>query len=189
MPAAPALTLNSLMARFRAVSGLEAHFREEKKMAILAAPLESEGTIYFAAPDRLVRQTRFPTASKLVVDSNELRFGDASGSQAIPLEGNPVVRLFVDAFVKVLAGDAVALQRIFDIELHPAALGWSLDLKPKLAPMTSVIERLRIEGRDVVVDKMIVRETDGDETTTVFSAVDARRRFGPEEKARIFSAP
>jgi hypothetical protein len=177
------------MEQFRAVEGLEAQFREEKKMAILAVPLVSEGTIEFAAPDRLVRETTSPAASKLLVDSKQLRFSDVGGSQSIPLEGNPVVRLFVDAFVKVLAGDRAALEKIFAIELHAVGKGWSMTLTPRLEPMKSVIARMQLEGNGVVVNQMRLVEVEGDETVTVFRAVNTQRHFSPAESARIFGAP
>ncbi len=190
-PTGPAssLTIDSLMAEFRAVEGLEAQFREEKKMAILAVPLVSEGTIDFAAPDRLVRETTSPAVSKLLVDSKQLRFSDVGGSQSIPLEGNPVVRLFVDAFVKVLAGDRAALEKIFAIELHAVGKGWSMTLTPRLEPMKSVIARMQLDGSGVVMSQMRLIEVEGDETVTVFRAVNTHRRFSAEESARIFGAP
>ena len=179
-------SLAALLARFRELPGLEARFHEVKKLALLKAPLISEGTIHFAPPDRLARRTTRPAASTLVVDAHQVRFGDAEGSQSIPLDGNPVVRLFVDAFLKVLAGDREALERIFAIELRASARGWAMALEPRLAPMTDVIERILLEGRGAVVSRMVVREKDGDETVTTFSAVDVGRRYTAEEKARLF---
>jgi outer membrane lipoprotein-sorting protein len=180
------VSLAALLARFRALPGLEARFHEVKKLALLKAPLISEGTIHYAPPDRLARQTTRPAASTLIVDAREVRFVDAEGSQSIPLEGNPVVRLFVDAFLKVLAGDRGALERIFAIELRGSAGGWVMTLSPRLAPMTEVIERIVLEGRGAVLSRMVIREKEGDETVTLFSSVDVERRYTAEEKARVF---
>jgi outer membrane lipoprotein-sorting protein len=180
------VSLAGLLARFRALPGLEARFHEVKKLALLKAPLISEGTIHFLPPDRLARQTTSPAASTLIVDAQQVRFVDAESSQSIPLEGNPVVRLFVDAFLKVLAGDRGALERIFAIELRGSARGWTMELAPRLAPMTEVIERIVLEGRGAVVSKMVVREKDGDETVTTYSSVDIERRYTAEERARVF---
>jgi len=180
------VSLGALLARFRALPGLEARFHEVKKLALLKAPLISEGTIHYAPPDRLARQTTRPVASTLVVDAREVRFGDAEGSQSIPLEGNPVVRLFVDAFLKVLAGDRGALERIFAIDLRASARGWVMTLEPRLAPMTEVIERIVLEGKGAVLSRMVIREKEGDETVTIFSSVDVERRYSAEEKARVF---
>jgi hypothetical protein len=180
------VSLGALLARFRALPGLEARFHEVKKLALLKAPLISEGTIHYAPPDRLARQTTRPAVSALIVDAREVRFGDAEGSRSIPLEGNPVVRLFVDAFVKVLAGDRGALERIFAIELRGSVRGWAMTLSPRLAPMTEVIERIVLEGRGAVLSRMVIREKEGDETVTIFSSVDIERHYTAEEKARVF---
>ncbi len=173
------VSLAALLARFRALPGLEARFHEVKKLAL-------EGTICYAPPDLLARQTTRPAASTLIVDAQQVRFVDAEGSQSIPLEGNPVVRLFVDAFLKVLAGDRGALERIFAIGLRPSDRGWAMTLEPRLAPMTEVIERIVLEGRGAVIARLVVREKDGDETVTLFSSVDVERRYTAEEKARVF---
>jgi hypothetical protein len=61
---------------------------------------------------------------------------------------------------------------------------WTLRLRPRVAPMTQVIERVEITGRDVVLETMTVVEVGGDETITTFSEVDAHRRFTPEELTR-----
>jgi outer membrane lipoprotein-sorting protein len=183
------LSVDSLLSRFRALPGLQANFHETKKLTLLKAPLTSEGTIHFAPPDRLARHTTGPAESMLIVDSHEVRFGDAESSQAISLSGNPVVRLFVDAFLKVLEGDKTALEKIFTIELKPSGAGWIMVLLPKLAPMNEVIDRLVLEGNGAVLSKLTVREKGGDETVTSFSQVDIQHRYGPDEIRRIFGKP
>jgi len=182
-------TLDGLLARFRALPGLEAHFREEKRMSLLAAPLVSEGTLNFAPPDRLVRRTTSPAASTLLIDKGALRFGDASGSDSIPLDSNPVVRLFVDSFLKILEGDRAALEKIFTIELRHRGAGWELRLKPRLEPMTGVIDRIVVHGAGIVLSKMVIEEPGGDETITTFTAVDPARRYSAEELTRLFRVP
>ena len=47
-------TVETLLAEFSHMPGLEARFREEKRIALLVLPLVSEGTIHFAPPARLV---------------------------------------------------------------------------------------------------------------------------------------
>ncbi|HEX4386005.1 MAG TPA: hypothetical protein VH083_23770, partial [Myxococcales bacterium] len=67
--AAP-VSLDSLMAQFRALPGLQAKFHEVKKLTLLKAPLTSEGSIHFAPPSTLVRRTTGPAESTLVVDAH-----------------------------------------------------------------------------------------------------------------------
>ena len=116
-------------------------------MALLAAPLVNEGTLYFAPKGRLVRHITAPAPATVLIDEGSLRFADAGGSETLSLAQNPVLRLFVDSFVKIFAGDRVALERMYTMELQALPVGadgvarWSLGLRPRVAPMTQIIER------------------------------------------------
>ncbi len=194
-PVASTPALEQLLARFAAMSGLSAKFREEKRMALLAAPLVSEGTLYFAPKGRLARHITAPAPATVLIDEGSLRFADAGGTETMSLTQNPVVRLFVDSFVKIFAGDRVALERMYTMELAalPAAADgvarWSLRLRPRVAPMTQIIERLELIGHDVALESMRVVEVGGDETLTTFSEVDTQRRFTAEELSALFRLP
>ncbi len=194
-PAAAPIGLEQLLARFAAMSGLSAKFREEKRMALLAAPLVNEGVLYFAPPGRLARHITAPAPATVLIDAGSLRYADAGGSETLTLDQNPVLRLFVDSFVKIFAGDREALARMYTMELVALPAGadglprWSLRLRPRVAPMTQIIERVEIEGRDVMLETMRVVEVGGDETVTTFTQVDTQRRFTAEELTALFRLP
>jgi outer membrane lipoprotein-sorting protein len=176
-----------LLARFRAIPGLSAHYREEKTMALLAAPLVSEGELYFVAPGRLARHQTSPTPSSVLVDADQLRFGDAHGSETIDLGSNPVVRLFVQSFVQILAGDAQGLERMYATEYRRRSNGgWTMTLRPKIAPIDSIVEHITVSGHDVVLETMEIVEVGGDRTRTTFTGVDANHEFSRSELRRIF---
>lgn len=189
------MTLDQLLARFAGMSGLSAKFREEKRMALLAAPLVNEGILYFAPKGRLARHITAPAPATVLIDEGSLRYADAGGSETLTLDQNPVLRLFVDSFVKIFAGDREALARMYTMELVGLPAGadgaarWSLRLRPRVAPMTQVIERIDIEGHEIVLETMRIVEIGGDETVTSFSEVDAQRRFTEQELATLFSLP
>jgi hypothetical protein len=189
-PAAAPPRLDDLLSQWKRAPGLSARFREEKHLAILDAPLVTEGTICFAPPARLARRAVRPFASILLVDGDRLQFWQAEGAQSIDLAKNPVARLFVDAFVKLLAGDRAGIERIFELELaaRPGG-GWELTLKPRRAPMDQVIARLVLRGEGLVLREMDLRETSGDWTHTAFTDVDVGHRFTPAELDRIFRLP
>jgi len=189
----PALQL--LLARFAAMSGLSAKFHEEKRMALLAAPLVNEGVLYFAPRGRLARHITAPAPATVLIDEGSLRYADAGGSESMSLDQNPVLRLFVESFVKIFAGDRAALERMYTLELIEAPPGtdglasWTLNLRPRVAPMTQIIERIEITGHDVKLATMRVIEVGGDETITTFTEVDTGRRFTPQEQATLFALP
>ena len=194
-PAVSAPALEQLLARFAGMSGLSAKFREEKRMALLAAPLVNEGMLYFAPKGKLARHITAPAPATVLIDEGSLRFADAGGTETMSLVQNPVLRLFVDSFVKIFAGDRVALERMYTMELVALPAGadglprWSLRLRPRVAPMTQIIERLEIVGHDVALESMRVVEIGGDETITTFSEVDTQRRFTAEELVALFRLP
>lgn len=192
---AAAPSLETILARFAAMTGLSAKFREEKRIALLAAPLVNEGVLYFAPKARLARHITAPAPATVLIDEGSLRYADAGGSESLQLDANPVLRLFVDSFIKIFAGDRVALERMYTMDLASLPAGpdglprWSLKLRPRVAPMTKVIDRVEIVGRDVVLETMTVVEVGGDETVTTFTEVDANRRFTPAELTALFSLP
>ena len=187
-PAAPP-RLDDLLGQFKRAPGLFARFREEKHLAVLDGPLVTEGTIHFAPPARLARHAEKPLASTLIVDGDQLQFGDADGRQSLDLATNPVARLFVDSFVKLLAGDRAGLERIFEVGLAARAGGWVLTLTPRVSPMDKVIKELSLRGEGLALREMDVRDTSGDWTHTTFTDVDVSRRYTPAELDRIFRLP
>lgn len=190
--AAAAPRLDELLGQWKRSPGLYAKFRDEKHLAMLDAPLVSEGTIHFAPPQRLARRTETPIASVLVIDGNKLSFGDAQGRESMDLGTNPVARLFVDSFIKLLEGDRQGLEKMFRVELSGrAGGGWQMRLVPRISPMDKVIKELVIvgTGTGAALSEMDVRETSGDWTHTVFTAVDVNRKYTPAELERLFRPP
>ncbi len=180
--------LDALMKQLSAIPGLEARFTEEKHITLLAAPLSTEGMIRFSPPSMLARQTTKPTASRVVISGDRLYFDDGKNSQEIDVGNNPVVRAFVNSFVLLLAGDRAGLEETFTMKLTPG-LPWELELRPKKAPISKIIDRMRVQGRGVKVEKLIVEEASGDRTETTFHDVDTGRRFSDAEKKKFFGTP
>lgn len=181
-------TLDALLEAFAGMPGLEAKFVEEKRMALLAAPLTSKGRIYFAPPGLLARHVESPRRSKVVITPEALRFADARGAKKIDLGARPDVKLFVESFVRVLAGDREALGHIYDIEFTPAteAAPWQIQLTPKGPPLSKLVEHLRIRGRGLVVETIRVKETGGDESLTRIVEADPAREFTAAERKKLF---
>jgi hypothetical protein len=191
-PQAP-IPLADLLGKFAGMSGLQADFREEKRMALLAAPLVNEGKIYFVPgggkKPRLARHTSKPASSVVIIDGGALRLADDAGREEISLDKSPPVRLFVDSFVKIFAGDREALATMYSMELQADGQRWTLRLRPKVAPLDRLIERVEIAGEGVVIATMRVIEVGGDESITTFSAVDPKRNFSDQELQSLFSLP
>lgn len=185
-----AMTLTTLLEAFRAAPGVEARFVEKRFIALLAAPLESEGTIHYSPPGLLARWVTRPRASFQIIDPKRVRMGDERAVETLDLGQKPQVRVFVESFVTLLAGDQAALERTYTSTFTPAVdtspTTWRLRLVPRVAPLDKVIAMIELEGQGLVLRSMVMLETGGDETVTTFTAVDTRRVYTDAEKARLF---
>ena len=184
--------MTALLARFAKAPGIFARYREEKHLAMLQAPLTSEGTIHFTPPGRLARHTLKPIRSTLLIDDDKVQFGGAEGAESMDLGTNPVARAFVDSFVMLLAGNRPGLERYFTIHftsLHGPKLpagAWHLTLVPRTSPMDKVIKEITLDGAGLTISTMVVRESSGDWTSTVFQDVDIAHKYDAAERARVF---
>jgi len=195
-PAAPTPTVDELLAMFKRLPGVRAHFREEKHLALLEAPLVNEGTLAYAPPGRLVRHTERPVASTVLIDRGQLSFGaagDPGSGQKLDLATNPVARAFVDSFLLLLAGDGAGLARTFTLEIRPwgpaKGRGWQLTLVPRDAPMNKILTSLTLHGRALDIADLDLRETSGDWSHTEFTNVDVTHAISPAEQTRLFRIP
>jgi len=185
-PASPP-TLEALMRGMAGASGVHAHFRERKQLALLAEPLESQGELWFAPPDRLVRITETPSPSRLAIDGERVVFHDVGGAEAIDLSSSPVAEQFVSNFVVLFNGDLDALRARYEPSFHAGGDGWRLELRPRDRPLASVIDRVELAGTGRAIERMELVESDGDRTTTWFDDVRTDVVFDAALLERIFA--
>jgi outer membrane lipoprotein-sorting protein len=185
-----AVDAHTLLTAFARMPGLEAKFREEKQLALLAKPLTSEGTLYFAHPDLLLRRVERPSRSEVLIAHDTLRVRDQAGEQALDLRARKDLRPFIESLTWILAGNEAALRKLYAVEFVPAgpAAPWQLVLKPKAEPLSRLIAELRIQGRGLRVSQIEVRETNGDKTLTHILEANPERKFSAKERETLFGS-
>ena len=180
------LTLDELLGHMATTRGVVAEFREVKLLALLDAPLETHGTLYFVPPDKLARVTRDPAATRLLLVGDHMRFEDEAGASDIDLSQNPVARQFANNLIVLWRGDRAALEALYRLDFEADGARWKLGLVPKSAPLDRFIRSIRIAGEGPTILDMELVETDGDRTHTVFEKSEVDHDFGPEEALAIF---
>lgn len=183
-PEAPDLAM--LMAHFASSRGVEAEFREEKHLPLLAEPLVSEGVLYYAPPGRLARFTTSPEATSLLVDGDRLRIEDGLGVEEIDLASQGVARQFVDQLLVLFRGDLEALERDYVARFAAEGDAWSLTLAPKGLRVRQVIREIALRGHAAHLDEMLVRGAEGELTRTTYGRLDPDRPFREDELAALF---
>jgi len=185
-PVTPA-SFDALLAAFARMPGLEARFVEEKRLGLLAKPLESRGRLFFAKPSYLLRKVEAPTPSEVRITADSLRVKNADGEQTLDLRSRPDLRPFVESLTWLLSGNRKALANVYGIAFEPGAVGaWRVTLTPKGEPISKLIQHIRIAGRGLAVSQIEVRETSGDETVTRIVEANPERRFDAAELRRLF---
>jgi hypothetical protein len=178
--------LSRLMNGMARRPGVVARFVETKHLALLEEPIESRGVLYFAPPDRLVREVESPALSRLVIDGDRLAMRDRAGNQDVDLGSNPIAREVVENFVVLFGGDLAALERRYEIGFESAAEGWRLRLVPRAATVRRLIARVEIRGDASGMRELSLFEQDGDRSVTRLLEVDSDHRFTPEELRVLF---
>lgn len=179
----------ALLGAFARMPGLEAGYTEEKRLALLALPLQSRGRILFLPPGYLFRQVEAPEPATLRITPDELVVEDRDRKEAIDLRRSDTLRVFVTSLVQVFAGDEAALQKAFTVTYTPdpkAERLWTLELLPKGEQLQRMMRSLTLRGEGEAVTVIEVVDPNGDRTTTRIVTADVARRFDADERKRWF---
>jgi hypothetical protein len=180
--------LARVLARMAASPGVAVEFHERKELALLSAPVESRGVIYFAPPDRFARFTLAPGFSALLVSGDDVSMREGRDGEVIALAGNRMATVFVENFVALWSGDRERLERLYEVEFRSSDAAWELQLVPRRAPLADALAAITLKGDGSGMTGMAVAERDGDRTVTTFDRVEAERAFSAPELERIFAA-
>ena len=183
------LDLDELLRHMASTRGVIAEFRETKTLALLDEPLEARGTLYFQPPDRFVRVTREPSATRLVLVGSRMRFEDATGTNDVDLAENPVARQFADNLIALWRGDRARLEKLYRLDFSADGARWALGLAPRGAPLDRFIAKIRLSGDGATMREMELVEADGDRTLTRFEKSDVDHAFSAEEERAVFGLP
>jgi outer membrane lipoprotein-sorting protein len=176
-----------VLAQFAKTEALSARFHEEKRMALLAQPLTSQGVLYYEKPRTLARHTEKPRKSSLLLRGDTLSFGDAAKSESLDLSSQPALRVLVDTFVSVLAGDLAALARVAELAIEPLPnQGFRIRVTPKDDKVKRLVRTMVFEGQGAQLSRMELLDANGDLTLTTFSEVNLHKPFTAAERARYF---
>jgi outer membrane lipoprotein-sorting protein len=160
----PPLALEPLMAALAQNGPGTVRFKETKTSALLKAPVESSGTLTWAAPARLEKRTLAPREERFVVDRETVTIENPARKSRIELSLGqyPAIRAFVESIRGTLAGDLAALRRHYRVELVGAWSDWQLHLLPSDPQMAELVQKVTIGGAAGEVRRIEILESGGD---------------------------
>ncbi|QQX86384.1 outer membrane lipoprotein carrier protein LolA [Cupriavidus necator] len=137
-------------------------FTETKYLAILDKPVQSSGELLFTAPDRLEKRTLSPKAENMVLDGDMLTVERDGKRYTMPLQNYPELAAFIESIRGTLAGNRQTLERYYKLGLEGRASRWTLTLTPADSRMAAVVSQVRIDGSQDALDRVEIRQADGD---------------------------
>jgi outer membrane lipoprotein-sorting protein len=165
--------LDQLMQGFARIDTVQAHFEEQKTLALLETPLVLNGTLTYRAPDYLKKQVDQPRYSLFEIEGNHLRIADGVNERSLSLDRHPAIRAFAEAYRAMLAGDRATLERYYEVWPSGTQANWQLLLVPKDDSAREFIQHIRLSGVGARIDMVETLETSGDlSIMTVFTNVE-----------------
>jgi hypothetical protein len=145
-------------------------FTETHTLAVLQRPLHSSGELLYDAPDRLEKRTLKPQAEDLVLSGNVLTVRRGGHTHTLDLARHREIAPWVESIRATLAGDRAALERYFEVSYSGEPAHWKLVLVPRDPASDASIAEVRIEGSGATLQRLEIRETDGDRSVMTIGA-------------------
>ena len=150
-----------------------ASFVETKYIALLDQPVESSGELLYTAPDRLEKRTLKPKPESLLIENGSLTVERGKRRMVLRLQDYPELVAFTESIRGTLAGDTVALKRIYNLELEGSQERWTLTLRPIETKMMNVVQRIRIGGSRADVNSIEIEQADKDRSVMLIAPLVA----------------
>ena len=146
-----------------------ATFVEKKYISLLDQPVESSGELHYTAPDRLEKRTLKPRPESLLIDNGALTVERGKRRMVLRLQDYPELVAFTESIRGTLAGDTVALKRIYNLDLDGSEERWTLTLRPVETKMLDVVQRIRIGGSRAEVKSVDIEQADKDRSVMLIT--------------------
>lgn len=173
-PAFAAWDVTQLMQGLAKNKSGRASFVEKKYIALLDAPVESSGELLYTAPDRLEKRTLKPRPESLLIEGGSLTIERGQRRMVLRLQDYPELVAFTESIRGTLAGDMVALRRVYNLDLDGSEERWTLTLRPIETKMLEVVQRIRIAGSRADVNSIEIEQTDKDRSVMVIDKLAAK---------------
>jgi len=132
-------------------------------MRVLDKPLIVSGELGWLGEDRLERRVDAPTKEvSTIADGEVTQQREGKKPRTFSLTRAPQLKVLLDSFVALLAGDPSRLSESFEVTLGRDADRWALTLTPRDARVAKQIARIQVYGSGTLARCMRMDEADGD---------------------------
>ena len=165
------------------MQSMQCRFVQEKTSAMLAEPSVAEGTMHYAAPDRMRWEYTTPYAFALVVNGD--RIVKVTDGKAEVLDGNAgrMYQGMVNLIMGSASGKKLFDTTVFDIVLYDDNGFWRADMTPKRRDMKRMFSQLvfRFDKKTNGISRVEFVEASGGVTSIRFEEIRLNERIGEEK--------
>ena len=173
----------SLTKAAASMQSMQCRFVQEKTSAMLAEPSVAEGTMHYAAPDRMRWEYITPYAFALVVNGD--RIVKVTDGKAEVLEGNAgrMYQGMVGLIMGSASGKKLFDTTVFDIVLYDDNGFWRADMTPKRRDMKRMFSQLvfRFDKKTNGISRVEFVEAGGGVTSIRFEEIRLNEKIGEEK--------
>ena len=163
----------SLTKAAASMQSMQCRFVQEKTSTMLAEPSVAEGTMHYAAPDRMRWEYTAPYAFALVVNGE--RLVKVTDGKAEVLEGNAgrMYQGMVNLIIGSASGKKLFDTTVFDIVLYDDNSFWRADMTPKRRDMKRMFSQLvfRFDKKTNGISRVEFVSANGDITSIRFEEI------------------
>ncbi len=158
--------LPQLMQEMARVHSATASFTERRTAPVLSAPLLSQGTLTYEAPDYMRKTTATPVPEDFVLDNGRITMtgGPDGATHHFALTDDPRIGGLVEGIRATLAGDLPALEHYYTLSLGGSAANWQLSLQPRNPALQHFIQSIVIHGQQDRIASIDTLSRDGGES-------------------------
>jgi hypothetical protein len=154
---------NALIASLHRPAPARTPFAEARFMRVLDKPLVVSGELAWLGGDRLERRVDKPTReTSTIADGEVTQEREGKKPRSFSLKRAPQLKVLLDSFVALLAGDPTRLGDSFNVVLGRDADRWQLTLTPRDAVIAKQIATIHVYGRGDQPRCLRMDEGDGD---------------------------
>ena len=155
------------------MQSMQCRFVQEKTSSMLAEPSVAEGTMHYAAPDRMRWEYTAPYAFALVVNGE--RLVKVTDGKAEVLEGNAgrMYQGMVNLIIGSASGKKLFDTTVFDIVFYDDNGFWRTDMTPKRRDMKRMFSQLvfRFDKKTNGISRVEFVSANGDVTSIRFEEI------------------
>ena len=159
---------------------LQCRFMQEKISSMLAEPTVAEGTMHYAAPDRLRWEYTKPYVFALVVNGERIVKVTDGKAEVVDGKSNRMYQGIVSIIMGSASGKKLFDTSVFDVVMYDDNEFWRAEMTPKRRDMKRMFSQLvfRFDKKSKVISRVEFKEAGGDITSIRFEDIKLNEAIG-----------